>query len=200
MKVHFALFVSLLLVTPSFGATLRPRTIADIPEARVALQRGVSPSFYRSLLITPFEGWITVRGQLSGDRLAATRLVRSDLNGEYDSLALELANNLQIKTYNQTMAMMGVRNILVHLLVYQTAEGKLAVSFASLEEAGGTPLKYTGAAWLAVRKSNHLWETIDPPNLAPRERRGPRAYTIAVEAPRKTKVPRAANYPGLGIP
>ena len=146
------------------------------------------------------EGWITVQGQLSGNRLATTKVVRSELNGEFDSLALELANNLHVKTYNRATGQSGVRHILVHLLVYRAAEGRLAVSFANLEEAGGTQLKYTGAAWMAVRKSNHLWETIDPPHLAPRERRGPRSYTIAIEAPRKTRLPRAANYPGLGNP
>ncbi|MFN2508917.1 MAG: hypothetical protein ABR589_09110 [Chthoniobacterales bacterium] len=63
-------------------------SIRDIPEAREALRRIVSPKFYRSLEISPIEGRITVRGLLYGTHLVAAKLVRSDRNGAYDSLAL----------------------------------------------------------------------------------------------------------------
>ena len=197
MRVILVVLVSIIFVTVGFGAPPRPRTIGDIPEAHVALQRGVSPKFYKSLLISPIEGWIIVRGQLSGDHLVATKLVRSDLNGEFDSLALELANNLNVHASKQTSTLSGARNVLLHVLVYQAADGKLAISFANLEEPGGTQLKYTGAAWMAVLKANHLWETIDPLRLASRERRGPRSYTIAVEIPGQTRLPRGVGSPNL---
>jgi hypothetical protein len=197
MRAILMILISGALVTAAFGEVSQPRTIADIPEARVALQRGVSPKFYKSLLVSPIKGWVTVRGQLTGNHLTATKLVRSDLNGEFDSLAMELANNLHIHAYNQPTTLSTVRNVLLHVLIYQCADGKLAISFSNFEEAGGTQLKYTGAAWMAVLKRNHLWETIDPLQLAPRERRGPRAYTIAAEAPGQTRLPRAAGYPSL---
>jgi hypothetical protein len=184
-------------MTISLADEARPRSIRESPEARAALARGVSPGFYKSLLISSIEGWITVRGQLSGDHLLGTRVAHSELNGEFDSLALELANNLHIQAYNQTATLSAVRTVLVHVLVYQGADGKLVISFANFEEAGGTQLKYTGAAWMAVLKRNHLWVTIEPRELAPHERRGPRTYTIAVEAPGNTKLPRAIGAPLL---
>ena len=197
MRVLWVSLIAVAGVSTSWPATRQVRTIGDIPEARAALQRGVSPKFYKSLLISPIQGWVTVRGELSGHHLAATKVVRSDLNGEFDSLALELANNLNVHAYNQSTTLASVRHVLVHVLVYQIADGKLTISFANFEEAGATQLKYTGAAWMAVLKRNHLWETIDPHQLAPREKRGPRAYTIAAEAPGQTKIPRAAGYPSL---
>lgn len=60
------------------------------------LQRSVSPKFYNSLLVSPVEGWIIVRGQLSGARLTGTRVIRSELKGLYDPLALQLAKEVVI--------------------------------------------------------------------------------------------------------
>jgi hypothetical protein len=58
----------------------------------------------------------------------------------------------------------------------------MAMSFAHLEGAGGNQFRYSGAAWMAVRKENN-WATIEPRRLTPNERRGPRLYTLAVELP-----------------
>ncbi|HSH38562.1 MAG TPA: hypothetical protein VK993_07230 [Chthoniobacterales bacterium] len=41
-----------------------PRTIKDVPEAREALRRIVSPKFYQPLEISPVNGWICVRAML----------------------------------------------------------------------------------------------------------------------------------------
>jgi hypothetical protein len=182
-------------VTTSFAEQSRPTSIRNIPEAERVLRKSVSLQFYRSLLISPIEGWITARGQLIGDHLAGSRIVRSDLGGEYDSLALELASNLKVQAYNQSSTLTAARYVLVHVLLYQVKDGRLAVSFASLDEPGGTQLKYTGAAWMAVEKANHRWITIEPLELTPHEHRGPRAYTIAVEAPGNTRLSRAVGYP-----
>src|SRR3954463_7212503 len=78
------------------------RSLNDIPAAKESLLRIVSPKFYRSLLISPVEGWIVVRGDLMNDHLAGTRIIRSELGGVYDHLALDLANNLQIVDYTRT--------------------------------------------------------------------------------------------------
>jgi hypothetical protein len=195
MKGTLAVAIFVALVTTSFAEERRPRSMRDIPEAERVLLKSVSPKFYKSLLVSPIEGWITARGQLSGDHLAGARIVRSDLSGEYDSLALELANNLRIQAYNQSSTLAAARSILVHVLLYQVKDGRLAVSFANFDEPGGTQLKYTGAAWMAVEKANHRWITIEPLRLAPHEHRGPRAYTIAVEAPGNTRLGRAVGYP-----
>jgi len=156
------------------------RSINDIPAAKESLLRIVSPNFYRSLLISPVEGWIVARGDLLNDHLAGTKIIRSELGGAYDRLALELANNLQIVDYTRTDRSGGPRAVFVHLLIYKIADGTMAISFAHFDQGGGNQLRYSGAAWMAARKGDQ-WVTIEPRELTPHERRGPRMYTLAVE-------------------
>ena len=52
-----------------------------------------------------------------------------------------------------------------------------------VDDVGSTQLRYSGAAWMAVQKPNGPWVTIEPKRLEPRERRGPRTYSVAVESP-----------------
>ena len=173
--------VLLLLLTLMASPLAQARSINDIPAAKEALLRIVSPKFYRSLLISPVEGWVVVRGSLMNDHLAGARVVRSDLDASYDRMALELANNLQIVDYTRVDRSSGAAPaVLVHLLVYKIADGTMAMSFAQFDGAGGNQLRYSGAAWMAVLKGND-WVTIEPRQLTPHERRGPRMYTLAVE-------------------
>ena len=158
----------------------------------------VSLKFYRSLLISPVEGWIVVRGDLVNNHLRGTKVIHSELGGVYDALALELANNLQVldRTYAQT----GLRSpaVLVHLLIYQIADGTLAISFAHFDETGGSQLRYSGSAWMAVEKAPNRWVTIEPRHLSPHELRGPRTYTIAVETPNSLRSLRGNAAPPIG--
>lgn len=178
----------------SLAAGQSQRTLADIPGARESLLRIVSRKFYQSLLISPVRGWIVVRGQLVNGRLSGSRIAHSELGGEYDQLALDLANNLLVVGFARS-EMTGVAPpVLLHVLIYEIADGRLALSFAHLETPGGTQMRNYGSAWMAVEKRNHLWVTIDPLSLAPYEKRGPRAYTLAIENPQaKTKLPRAVG-------
>lgn len=171
-----------------------PRTLTDISGARESLRRMVSPKFYRSLQISPVRGWIAVRGQLVNGRLFGSRIAHSELDGAYDQVALDLANNLLVVGFERS-EMTGVSPpVLLHVLIYNIADGHLAISFAHLETPGGTQMRNYGSAWMAVEKRNHLWETIDPVSLAPYEERGARAYTLAIENPQaKTKLPRAVG-------
>jgi hypothetical protein len=170
-----------LLGAVAFGTpTGEARSINDIPAAKEALLRIVSPKFYRSLAISPVEGWVVVRGDLVNDHLARTRVVRSDANRDSDQLALELANNLQIVDLTRTDTLNTARSVSVHLLIYKIADGRMAMSFAHFDGAGGNQLRYSGAAWMAVLKGDK-WVAIEPHRLTPNERRGPRMYTLAVE-------------------
>jgi len=175
-KLVVALFVSLL----AGSAVARARSINEIPAAKEALLRIVSPKFYRTLLISPVEGWVVVRGSLMTDHLTGTKIIRSELGGAYDHLALDLANNLQIVDYTRTDMSGAPRTAFVDLLIYKIADGTMAISFAHFDEAGGNQLRYSGAAWMATRKGDK-WVSIEPRQLTPHERRGPRMYTLAVE-------------------
>ncbi|MGZ5005036.1 MAG: hypothetical protein ACXV8H_05905, partial [Chthoniobacterales bacterium] len=54
-------------------------------------------------------------------------------------------------------------SVLVHLLLYQTADGTLALSFAHLDEPGGEQIQYYGCARLAVLKNDGRWVDIKGP-------------------------------------
>lgn len=145
--------ISVSMAGNSFAARALPRSIKDVPGSVRALRRIVSPQFYRSLEISPINGWITVRGLLSGDRLIGARIVRSDFNGRYDSLALELANNLRILTARREGTQIPTRPVLLHVLVYYMPDGNLAISFAEFDEFGGTQMSYSAPRGWQWRKA-----------------------------------------------
>ena len=204
MRVIVWVLLFLVLLDRAGAAAGSPRTLDDIPGARESLLRIVSPKFYKTLLISPVEGWVVVRGQLaSGTRIYGARISHSELGGAYDQLALDLANNLVVIGYPHVELGDPTPTILVHLLVYQIKDAKLAVSFAHFDTAGGSQMRYYGCAWMAVQKPNHLWEPIEPKNLQAHEPRGPRTYALAVESPiARSRLPRAVGSPyshGTGI-
>jgi hypothetical protein len=174
-----------------------PRTIKELPEAREALFRLVTPHFYRSLMISPIEGWVTVRGHLAGTRVAGAKIVRSDLDGRFDSLALELAKNLQVQGNRYLGTQIASQPVVLHVLLYHVSDGTLAVSFANLDVPGGSQIKYYGSAWMAVEKNDGRWLTINPNWMAPHEQRGPRSYVVKVLAPPSEKPPRSGSGPAL---
>src|ERR1044071_9195343 len=88
------------LLCCNLNAASTSRRLGDIPGARESLLRIVSPRFYRTLLISPVEGWVVVRGQLvAGTHMFGARIIHSELGGAYDQLALDLANNLVVIGY-----------------------------------------------------------------------------------------------------
>jgi hypothetical protein len=140
----------------------RGRTISEIPSIpHQVLKRAISPKFYKSLLISPLEGYILVRGQLNNTtHLSGLRVIHSELGGAYDALALERANAVTISGYYSTDKIIQTGNVLVTLLLYKTADGIAALSFAQVDEPSGDQQQYYGCAVLAVRKSDGKWTEI----------------------------------------
>ncbi len=196
------IFLSVLILTativrsdaasPSKGQTL---TDLKVIPTRV-LQRFISRKFYQSLLISPVEGMITVRAQLSGTRLSGTRVIRSDLNGAYDALALKLASEVRLAGNFSTERPNTPPSVLLHLLIYNIADGTMALSFAHLDEPGGDQLTYYGCAKLAVLKSDGRWTQIDgPANLGngPTVSQGPKNNLDALRLETMSKGAEATN-------
>jgi hypothetical protein len=130
------------------------------------LQRSISPKFYKSLLISPIDGWIVVRASISGTHLSGMRVVHSELNGAYDSLALKLAKEMQIAGFYAIEKPHMGAPVLIHLLIYQIADGTMALSFPTFDEPGGDQMEYWGCARLAVLKNDGTWTEIEgPPGL-----------------------------------
>ena len=130
------------------------------------LQRSISPKFYKSLVISPVEGMITVRGQLSGTRLAGARIIRSELKGLFDPLALQLAKEFVLAKTDTIDRPNAKSSVLLHLLVYQIADATMVLSFANLDEPGGNQLDYAGCARLLILKNDKWTEIKGPESLA----------------------------------
>ena len=166
------LLVALILLTLLRGSNAAPTTVKGrrITELNVVptrvLQRSISPKFYKSLTISPLQGWIVVRGNLTGTRLVGPQVVRSDVNGAYDALALKLANDVVISGYYSIERPNLGAPLLLHLFIYQIADGTMALSFAHFDEPGGDQMQYWGCARLAVLKKDGRWTEIEgPPGL-----------------------------------
>lgn len=130
------------------------------------LQRSISPNFYKSLTISPIDGHIVVRASLVGTHLSGMRVVKSELGGAWDELALKRAREVVIAgNYNIDSPNFGSA-VLLHLLIYKIADGTMALSFAHLDEPGGNQAEYFGCARLAVLKADGKWVDIKgPPGL-----------------------------------
>jgi hypothetical protein len=161
----FLVFASL---CPTVGAAppTKGRLLTDLKviPTRV-LQRSVSPKFYKSLLISPVEGWIIVRAQLSGTRLSGARVIQSELKGLFDPLALQLAKEAQIAGSFTLDRPNAKSSVLLHLLVYQIADATMVLSFAHFDEPGGDQMQYYGCSRLLILKDEKWSEIKGPESL-----------------------------------
>jgi hypothetical protein len=166
-----SLIVSLAFLGTTFAAPPPAMTAGQtLPELNVipsrVLQRSISPKFYKTLLISPVAGWIVVRARLVGTHLSGARIVRSDLGGAFDSLALKRAGEVTIAGYYSIDKPNVGGSVLLHLLIYKIADGTMALSFAHLDEPGGDQAEYFGCSRLAVLKADGKWTEIKgPPGL-----------------------------------
>jgi hypothetical protein len=164
--VLLVLFISVGTAFPA-PAPGSARTITDLNAIPTrVLRRNVSPKFFKTLMISPVEGWVVVRANLSGTNLSGARVVHSELNGAWDALALDRASKVTIARYYNLDKPNMTGSVLVHLLIYKTADGTLALSFAHLDEPGGNQSEYWGCTKLGVLKANGKWDYIKgPPGL-----------------------------------
>lgn len=145
------------------NATRRLGDLKVIP-TRV-LERTISPRFFNSLVVSPVEGWIVVRANLSGTKFTGARVIHSELGGIYDPLALQLAKeatiagNYAIERPNLTSS------VLLHVLVYKIADGTMVLSFTHFDHPSGDQMQYWGSSRLLTLKANKWTEIMGPASL-----------------------------------
>ena len=160
------ILVAFLATSLAAAVPTRGRTLTDINAIPTrVLQRSISPKFYKSLLVSPLQGWIVVRANLSGTRLSGARVIRSELKGLYDPLALQLSKEARIAGNFTTGQQNPTSSVLLHLLVYQIADGTMVLSFAHFDEPGGDQAQYYGCARLLVLKADKWTEIKGPESL-----------------------------------
>jgi len=156
-----ALFCIFLVSSSALSAA---STVENTPGiAPEPLRTAVSPKFYKSLCRTNIAGWIGVRGRLVGNHLTGPKIVHSDLNGTYDELALKLANAWEMKGSNPPLGTYLPYTAMSYLLIYHLKDGHMAVSYVSVDSAGGNQMAYWGQAWVAIEKDGK-WKQITAPN------------------------------------
>ena len=99
-------------------------------------------------------------------RLAGARVIRSELKGLFDPLALQLAKEAQIAG-NFTLDRPNAKSsVLLHLLVYEIADATMVLSFAHFDEPGGDQMEYYGCSRLLILKNDKWTEIKGPESLA----------------------------------
>ena len=140
------------------------RTVKDIPGFPLTvLKRTISPTLYGHLLASPVDGWIAVRGQLTGSHLSGVRVIHSELGGAYDKYALQLARDWRIAGHYGIDKLSPTTPVVVNVLIYQIADGTMALSLPCFDEAGGNQLEYYGSAKLAVQQIDGHWTDLKLP-------------------------------------
>jgi len=167
-KVFLGVLTLMALLVLSAAASFAARSAApaktikdlsgEIPLG--VLQRSVGPKFYRSLLVSVLEDSNVVRARLAGARLSNANIIRRAANPAYDSLALKLANELTLVPNHRSASARQVDSALVHLLIYQIADGVMAVSFAYPEVPAGRQSTDTGTVRLSVKTKDGRWTEI----------------------------------------
>jgi len=169
MKKQIRLLTILAALSICFAGPrcLDGRTLRDIHAIPLEiLKRSISPKFFKSLIISPVDGWVVVRGHLAGTHLSGTRIIHSELDGVYDSVALQAASETQLTGYNSIGLLNRSVPVLVHTLIYRIADGIMVLSFPAFDGAGENQLRYYGCARLAVLKKDNTWTYIKgPPGL-----------------------------------
>jgi hypothetical protein len=127
------------------------------------LQRSISPKFYKSLRVSPIQGWVVVRANIVNTRLGGPRIIHSELDGAYDELALKLANEALITGYYGIDRPGIGGSVLLHLLIYKIADGTMVLSFPTFDEPGGNQMQYWGCSRLLVLKNDGKWTEIEGP-------------------------------------
>ena len=157
----------LVAAIPSIAAlpdSVKGRTIGEVNLiSHRVLKRSISPKFYKTLMMSPIDGWIVVRGKLSGTRVFGERIIRSDLGGKFDATALQVVRDIEIKGDYKLDSQIKASTVLVHLLVYKIADGTMVLYSATLSDAGGEQEDYFGSAKLAVLKKDGTWTEIKGP-------------------------------------
>ena len=167
MKTSLAalLFFATLHTQFAAQAPANIRTFKNLPSfPRESLRNGVSTKFYRSLEISPVQAWVVVRAPLVDSRAVGAKVIRSDANGAYDKMAVELANELgRFSGLDYTESRIALSHVDVHLLVYKIADGTMVVAFWHIDDARYAGYRQLTSAYIGVLKNDGKWVVIEPP-------------------------------------
>ncbi|MDQ6655185.1 MAG: hypothetical protein M3Y80_05160 [Verrucomicrobiota bacterium] len=132
-------------------------TINSLPGFPVGhLRFNINPKLYKSLSISPVAAWVVAQTpRFPGGE---PKIIRSDAGGVYDKLALTMAKQWTMFNYDTTESRTHHPVLNVHLLVYQIADGIMAVNFSHNDEAFYAGYQRSDV-WIGVWKDGK-WTTV----------------------------------------
>src|SRR5207244_709413 len=89
----------------------------------------------------PIKAWIVVRAQVVNNKVAGARIARSEANGVYDKVAVQMANGMELYSFETGSRLHA--SVLVHILIYQLPKGEHAFALAQNDKVGDANLIYS---------------------------------------------------------
>jgi hypothetical protein len=143
MKIAFALLFLITLAGESIAASSGSvRTMENIPGLPIGSFRTDLPAqAYRRLAQEPIKAYLLLRGQIVNNIVTGARVLRSEANGVYDKVAVQIANGMVL--YAFTTGTRLPSTVLVHILIYQLPKGEHAIAIAQDDTVGTSNLVYS---------------------------------------------------------
>ena len=138
---------SLALLT-AFGLIASPitgnaRSMNDIPGVPVsALQVYMPKEAWQRLANAPVKAYILVRASVFNNKVSGARVARSEANGVYDKISMQMANSMSV--YSDTTGSRVPSNVMIHVLIYGLPDGSEdALAIAQNDAVGAANLVYS---------------------------------------------------------
>ena len=138
------LLVALVVLNPWLANRIDAavRTIHDLPGLPLnVLKHDMPQKMYAELSRQPVKAYLVVRGQVVGSVVMGTRVIRSEGNGVYDKVALQVASGMTL--YTSALGTRVPQTALVYVVIYQLSKGEQALVVAQDDSAGDTNLIYS---------------------------------------------------------
>ena len=137
-----------LVVLTAFGLiaspiTGRARSMNDIPGVPVsALQVYMPKEAWQRLANAPVKAYILVRASVFNNKVSGARVARSEANGVYDKISMQMANSMSV--YSDTTGSRVPSNVMIHVLIYGLPDGSEdALAIAQNDAVGAANLVYS---------------------------------------------------------
>lgn len=116
--------------------------MANLPGLPVAGLRTYLPQeAFNRLINEPIKAWIVVRGQIVNNKVAGARIARSEANGVYDKISLQMADDMELYAFETASRLH--QSVVVHVLIYQLPKGEHAFALAQNDNVGDANLIYS---------------------------------------------------------
>lgn len=129
-----------LVISPTPGSA---RSMNDIPGLPVsALQVYMPKEAWQRLANAPVKAYILVRASVFNNKVSGARVARSEANGVYDKISMQMANSMSV--YSDTTGSRVPSTVMIHVLIYGLPDGSEdALAIAQNDSVGAANLVYS---------------------------------------------------------